>query len=93
MQTKSRGKTQVRPIPEFSSVEEESKFWDEHDITEYGDEPADDIQLAIEQETKKRVTIRLDVSLIEQLKKTAKSRNVGYQTLARGILKQHMADL
>jgi len=38
-------------IPEFGSVEEESDFWDGHDITEYGDEPANDIELCIDKRT------------------------------------------
>ena len=38
-----------RAIPSFKSVEEESDFWDEHNVRDFFWEPADDIELVIEE--------------------------------------------
>jgi predicted DNA binding CopG/RHH family protein len=71
-----------RSIPEFASDDEERAFWETHDIRDYDDGPAD-IASDIKREKKKRVTMRLEPSLIDELKELADDVEVPYQTLTR----------
>jgi len=36
-----------RTTPDFTSEDEELAYWDEHDITEFNDGPADDLILQL----------------------------------------------
>jgi predicted DNA binding CopG/RHH family protein len=74
-------------IPEFSSDEEEREFWETHDIRDYDDGPAD-IVWDIREETKKRVTLRLQPSLIDELKEFAAEVDLPYQTLTRALIRR-----
>jgi predicted DNA binding CopG/RHH family protein len=80
-------------IPVFHSQAEELEFWDTHDSDEYFEStPVDDIIIAIKPEKKKPVTLRLEPSLIDRLKKQAARHDMGYQTLARELLKHSLAE-
>ncbi len=74
-------------IPEFASDEEEREFWETHDIRDYDNGPAD-ITWNISEEKKKRVTIRLQPSLIDELKEFAEEVEVPYQTLTRALIRR-----
>jgi predicted DNA binding CopG/RHH family protein len=81
-------------IPVFKNDAKERAFWDAHthDIDDYFEpEPVDDIILAIKLPPKKPVTLRLDQSLIDALKETAARHNMGYQTLARELLRHALS--
>lgn len=82
----------AKKIPEFKSEEEEALFWDEHDTTEFIEEfePVE-VEIAPElkdkilskRELKKAVTLRLEPSQIEAIKKIAAKKGLPYQTLIR----------
>ena len=74
-------------IPEFASDDEEREFWETHDIRDYDDGPAD-ITWNIRDEKKKRVTIRLQPSLIDELKDFAEEVELPYQTLTRALIRR-----
>jgi len=90
----------AKKIPEFKSEEEEALFWDEHDTTEFIEEfePAE-VEIAPElkdkilskRELKKAVTLRLEPSQIEAIKKIAAKKGLPYQTLIRMWLTEKIA--
>jgi len=88
MRRTDRTVRKTKYIPEFKSEEEEIEFWDTHDPDEYFTEPADDIIIEVKPEKKKRVTLRLEPSVVAQLKALARQHDVPYQTLARGLIKR-----
>lgn len=71
-------------LPPFATEEEEAEFWDTHDSTEFLDETeAVETRFVDQRLPKKQITIRLDASAIEEIKKVASSKGLGYQTLIR----------
>lgn len=75
-------------LPDFDSEEEELEFWTTHRIEDYETEPVDDIHWNISEETKKRVTLRLQPSLIDELKEFAAEVDLPYQTLTRALIRR-----
>ena len=75
-------KSKKSKIPIFRSYEEEAKFWDTHNSTEFLDElkPA---HMDFSKCTKKLVSMRLPDKQIEALKKIAAKRGIGYLTMIR----------
>ncbi|MBI1742176.1 hypothetical protein HYR54_03810 [Candidatus Acetothermia bacterium] len=69
-------------IPKFKSYEEEAKWWDSHDLTEIeGLKPVEkDVFI---KPRKQIVSIRLERSLVEVLKRLAAHKGVGHTTLVR----------
>ena len=82
-----------KTIADFETEEEEIAFWDTHRIEDYDDGPADDIIWDIKSEKKKRVTLRIEPSVIEELRVLAEKLDTPYQTLARGLIKRGIRQL
>lgn len=74
-------------LPHFETEEEELRFWETARAEGYEWEPADDIEWDIRSEKKKRVTMRLEPSLIAELKAFAARMDVPYQTLTRALIR------
>jgi len=82
-----------KKLPVFKSLEEEARFWDTHDVTQYWDqlEEVDEvIELApalarrIQERMKKRLlAIRLEEWQISRAKEIARKKGVPYQQLLR----------
>src|SRR5438045_1961059 len=71
-------------IPEFTSEQEESDFWDTHDITDYLDETtAVEVTIIDARPRKSQISLRLDPETITRLTTAARRRGIGYQTLIR----------
>jgi predicted DNA binding CopG/RHH family protein len=71
-------------LPTFATEQEEAEFWDSHDSTEFLEETeAVESRFVDQRPQKKQITIRLDPSAIEQIKKVANNKGIGYQTLIR----------
>ncbi len=85
--------TKKRYLPDFSSEEEELEFWKTHRIEDYQTEAVDDITWEIDREKKKRVTMRLEPSLIDELKDLAEDVEVPYQTLTRALIRRGLAQV
>ncbi len=83
----------MRKVPEFKTEEEELSFWDKHDPEDFDAGPADDVILDVKPEKKKRISLRLEPGLIEELKAIAEANNMRYQTLVRGLLKRSVRQL
>lgn len=71
------------PIPSFSSVEEESEWWDTHDA---------DGNVIDAEESEDDLTLFLNEAEFSALTKYAKRKGIGPSTLARIWIKEHLAE-
>lgn len=85
-------KSTKKTIPEFQSEEEERTFWSGHDSTEYVDWGAAEARrLPNLKATVRTISLRLPVSMIEELKVLANKRDVPYQSLLKVFLAERIA--
>ena len=70
------------PIPEFKSREEEAKFWDTHDLTDYWDE-FKPVKVRFAKNLSEGITIRFDPQTLAKLREQARKKGMGPTTLAR----------
>ncbi|MCO5350337.1 MAG: BrnA antitoxin family protein [Bryobacteraceae bacterium] len=82
-----------KTIPEFASEDEERQFWATHDSSHYLDwNTAQRARLPNLKPTLKTISLRLPVSMIEQLKVLANQRDVPYQSLLKIFLAERLAE-
>ena len=76
-------------LPKFENEDEERKFWDTVDITEYF-EPSDFRRVAFPnlKPTKRLISIRLPDDLIAEVKQEAQKQDIPYQQLIRHFIRQ-----
>ncbi|HEX9722531.1 MAG TPA: CopG family antitoxin [Candidatus Paceibacterota bacterium] len=73
-------------IPEFSSIEEEAKFWDTHSTADFEDEFK-----PVKVKFGKNLSVfRLDPKTTEQLNSLATAKGVDITTLIRMWIKEHL---
>lgn len=77
--TTSKGKSR---IPEFSSYEEEAKWWETHNIADYQDE-FKTVKARFAKNLSEGLHIRLDPDALAELRNEAKEKGIGPTTLAR----------
>ena len=76
--------SKLKPIPAFKSEAEERKFWETHDSTDYVDwSKAQRVRFPNLKPTTPSISLRLPVSLLEQIKIAANKRDVPYQSLIK----------
>ena len=74
----------TKNIPQFKSIQEEAKFWDTHNITDYWDDMEKvDLEFIPLQKKEDSVTIRLEPMLKKRLEQIAKKSRVSLSTIAR----------
>lgn len=84
--------TKKRKLPEFKSEEDERKFWAAADSAEYLDwSSARRTKLVRLKPSLKTISLRLPVSMIEDLKVLANRRDVPYQSLLKVFLAERLA--
>ena len=89
MKTKTQ---KLQPIPTFSNEAEERDFWETHDSTEFIDwNRAVPTTFPNLKPSTKTISIRLPESLIDSLKVLAHKRDVGYQSLIKILLSEHVS--
>lgn len=79
-------KKKKNKLPDFDkmSLEEEAKWWDNHDLGDYWDEFKDvDIIFELQKPKDETVVVRLQKSLKERLEKVAKAKGLNISSLAR----------
>jgi len=77
-------KKALKPIPKFKTEVEERAFWETHDSTEYVDwSKAQRARLPNLKPSTQAISLRLPVSLLEQIKVEANRRDVPYQSLIK----------
>jgi predicted DNA binding CopG/RHH family protein len=80
-----------KAVPEFRSEEEEREFWGSHDSTEFIDwRHADRRKFPSLKPTLRTISLRLPVSMIEDLKVLANKRDVPYQSLLKVFLAERL---
>lgn len=80
-------KKQLKPIPVFKTEDDERKFWDNADTNEYFD--MDNIRLVRFPNLKystESISLRLPVSLLDEIKILANKIDVPYQSYIKMIL-------
>jgi len=82
----------LKSIPSFSSESEESEFWDTHDSADFIDwNQAVPTMFPNLKPSMRTISIRLPESLIDSLKVLAHKRDVGYQSLIKILLSEHVS--
>lgn len=80
-----------KPIPEFHSEKDERAFWAEHDSTKFIDwQGATRVRLPNLKPSLRTISLRLPVSMIEDLKVLANRRDVPYQSLLKVFLAERL---
>jgi predicted DNA binding CopG/RHH family protein len=76
--------SKLKPIPRFKTEADERKFWESHDSTDYVDwSNAERARFPNLKPSTTAISIRLPVSLLEQIKIAANKRDVPYQSLIK----------
>ena len=74
----------LKPIPKFANEADERKFWETHDSTPYVDwTTAKRVSFPNLKPSTTAISLRLPVSLLEQIKIAANKRDVPYQSLIK----------
>ncbi|WP_321476465.1 BrnA antitoxin family protein [uncultured Paludibaculum sp.] len=83
--------TKKKPVPDFQSEDQERAFWAEHDSTEFVDwTSATRRNFPNLKPSLRTISIRLPVSMIEDLKVLANQRDVPYQSLLKVFLAERL---
>ncbi len=69
-------------IPEFETIEEEAKFWDTHDFTDYLDE-LKPVKVKFAKNLSSPLTIRFDDKTLSAIRHHAHQKRIGPTTLIR----------
>jgi len=81
-----------KKLPEFKNEDAERKFWATADSTEYVDWPSGKRKKFVHlKPSLKTISLRLPVSMIEDLKVLAHRRDVPYQSLLKVFLAERLA--
>ena len=79
-------------LPNFKSEDEERRFWATADSTDYIDWPMGERKKLVQlKPTLRTISLRLPVSMIEDLKVLANRRDVPYQSLLKVFLAERLA--
>ncbi len=74
----------IKKIPAFKSEDEERKFWDTHDSTEYVDwSRAEETVFPNLQPSTQTISLRLPESLLARIKNEANKKDIPYQSLMK----------
>ena len=78
----------IKKIPKFKNEDEERKFWDSHDSTEYVDwsQSIKNVRFPNLKPSSKTISLRLPLYMLENLKMIANKKDVPYQSYIKVIL-------
>ena len=83
----------LKPIPVFKNEDEEAKFWNTHDSTQYVDwSKAVKVEFPNIKPTTKTITLRLPMNLLNSIKTLANKKDVPYQSLMKILLAQKVKE-
>lgn len=81
----------LEKIPKFKNEEEERKFWEESDSTDYIDwEKSKKETFPNLKPSTQTISLRLPESMLDELKLIANKRDVPYQSLIKIMLKERI---
>lgn len=78
----SKGETRARGIPTFRTRREEAEFWDTHSFADYWDEFTP-VKVRVAKKLSEPVTMRIDLTTLEELRARAAAKGIGATTLIR----------
>jgi predicted DNA binding CopG/RHH family protein len=82
----------LKPLPHFASEAQERKFWETHDSADYVDwNKAKRARFPNLKPSTTAISLRLPVSLLEQIKVAANKRDVPYQSLIKAWLAEKVS--
>jgi hypothetical protein len=82
----------ITRIPDFQTVEEETEFWDTHDITDFLDELRP-VRVRFSPNLSTGMTVRLDPAEREALGRIAAEQGAGPSTLVRMWIKERLRNI
>jgi predicted DNA binding CopG/RHH family protein len=86
--------SKLKPIPAFANEDEEDKFWQTHDSTDYVDwSKAERLRLPNLKLSTTPISLRLPTGLLEQIKIAANKRDMPYQSLIKSWLAEKVETL
>ena len=84
-------KKRLKSIPKFASEDEERRFWEKHDSSEYLDwSQAKQVVMPNLKPTTKTISLRLPQHLLDSIKAAANARDVPYQSLIKVWLQEKL---
>ena len=85
MKNKKNKLNNMKPIKPFKNLEEEANFWDTHDTSMLFKNPKTPLSVLprIESEKEEILTIRIQKSVKERIKKIAQEKGINPATLSR----------
>ena len=82
-------KKPLKSIPKFTNEDEERKFWEQHDSSEYIDwSKTQSVVMPNLKPTTKTISLRLPQHLLDSIKAAANARDVPYQSLIKVWLQE-----
>jgi len=86
--------SQPKPLPKFDNEAQERAFWETHDSSDFVDwTAAKKVSLRNLKPTTKTISLRLPQHLLDDIKTTANSRDVPYQSLIKVWLQEKLHTL
>jgi predicted DNA binding CopG/RHH family protein len=80
-----------KPIPKFESEDQERDFWADHDSSDYVDwSQGHRVTLSNLKPSTRTISLRLTVSMLEELKLLANKQDVPYQSLLKIFLAERI---
>jgi predicted DNA binding CopG/RHH family protein len=84
----------LKKIPEFKNEEEEKKFWEEHDSSEYIDwSKAEAVRFPNLKKSTKSISLRLPEDMLERLKSRANAMDIPYQSYIKMLLQKELSGI
>jgi hypothetical protein len=78
-------------IPEFTSYEEEAKFWDTHSFTEFFEETKP-VNIRFVRPKTQGITVRFDEQTLNNLRQVADQKGIGPTSLIRMWVKERLSN-
>ncbi|HLP46592.1 MAG TPA: BrnA antitoxin family protein [Candidatus Deferrimicrobium sp.] len=86
-------KHEYKQLPEFKSEDEERKFWSTHDTADYFDlSQTKHAVFPNLKPTTRSISLRLNESLIQEIKILAHKKNIPYQSLIKVYLSEKVKE-
>ena len=80
-------------IPNTDSIEELSRFWDTHDLTEFEDQLEEVTEPVFERKPEAVITLHLQPQEIAAVKRVAQARGIEEATLLREWVREKLHDI
>ena len=83
----------LKPVPKFTSEQQERKFWLTHDSTEYVDwSRAQRTVFPNLKPTYKSISLRLPIHMLDEIKLLANKKDIPYQSLMKVFLSEKVKE-